>query len=271
MLDLFTVPFVPQLPSYNLSDRVPHLLTYGGATEGRVNINSPEVPYPFGEDASVNSTPPIRKGPLEALFFGLTPSTSYQSNSDIPIFEAAFDASRAATLADAVRNYRNTAAHPVFMLPGQLCEVPEIDAFTYTHTGLSSGTDKARSRNDVVRDVIGAVTTQSNTFSIWVVAQAVAKKPGNGGYGDFQKGDVVTGETRRRYLIERFIETGSDGVPGNAITPGSVGSKQVVGSVTDVVAGNADPTQGVVQPGPHPKLPYPLPYRWKIVAVEDVK
>ena len=253
MLDLFTVPVIQQAPyrvdtSGNPIGTVPPIrkLTSGGSTEGRLNINNPAVPYPFSETYSgVTQTPPQRTLPLQALFYGLALSNSYDS-SDNPNYSPV----DAGALAAGVQNFLATSGP--FMVPGQLANVPEIS--NYTYAGVAAN---ARSRNDLMKSVIGATTTQSNTFSIWVVTQTFKKNPRNTDYSKFEPGDIVTGEVRKRYIVERFIEPGKDGVPGNA--SGSGGADGVVGTADDTVDAKY-----------HPPMTYPLPYRWRIVSTEDV-
>jgi hypothetical protein len=267
MLDLFTVPFLPQKPygpATPVAGPLPfRRLTYGGATVGRININNPPVPYPFGEDASVNPSPP-RRNALQALFFGLKPSNSYNAEGD-PVYTT-IDAPAAASLADAIAAYQ--AANGPFFMAGEIANVPAVANYLYTFGSQSSGPPRTASisRNDLVRDTIGAITTRSNVFSIWVVAQTIKKKPGNTNWGIFEPGDQVTSEVRRRYLVERFIETGADGVPGNALAP-SVSNTPNAYSLTrpsgdDVTA--SDPRY-------QPALTYPLPYRWRVVAMENIQ
>lgn len=247
MLDLFTVPFIPQPAYYAGQPATPkRRLTYGGATEGKLNINNPRVPYPFDRViAGVTQTPPVRTSPLEALFFGIKTSKAYTGTEPTINTISETDAQ---TLRQAVQNY--LAANGPFILPGQLSRVPEIDAYSYR--GVSAA---AVSRNDLMREVLGNTTTQSNVFSIWIVAQSIKKNPKNSNPDIFEPGDNVTGETRRRYIIERHIDYGKDGVPGNANNPGPDG---VVGTEDDPIDVNF-----------HPQLTYPLPYKWRIVAVES--
>lgn len=248
IFDLFTVPFVPQRP-YLLGDAATpkRRLTYGGATEGKLNINNPLVPYPFGETVTgVSQVPPDRTAPLEALFLNIRTSTRYDSGGE-PVYDT-IDLDKAAEIRGKVQDY--LAANGPFRLPGELAEVPGINDYTYT--GVAAN---ARSRNDLMREVIGATTTQSNIFSVWVVTQSIRKNPRNKNFGVYEKGDSILGETRRRYIIERHIDYGRDGVPGNAINPGTDG---IVGTEDDPIDVNY-----------HPALTYPLPYRWRIVAVEN--
>jgi DNA uptake protein ComE-like DNA-binding protein len=247
MLDLFTVPAIPQ-PTYFVGQTATpkRKLTYGGATEGKLNINNPRIPFPFDRTLpGVTQTPPIRTAPLEALFYGIKTSNSY--NGAEPVFNTV-SRTDAQTLRQGVQDYLTT--NGPFVLPGQLSRVPAID--NYSYRGVSA---EAISRNDLMREVIGTTTTQSNVFSIWIVAQSIKKNLKNTNPNIFEPGDNITGETRRRYIIERHIDYGKDGVPGNANNPGPDG---IVGTEDDPIDVNF-----------HPLLTYPLPYKWRIVAVES--
>ncbi|MGB8352861.1 MAG: hypothetical protein WCD79_03155, partial [Chthoniobacteraceae bacterium] len=264
MLDLFTVPFVQQPPVViSAAATVPQaparLMTFGGATEGRLNINNPLVPYPFSSGTWVT---PQRTAPLQALFYGLEACTSYPGGT--ASWTAVDSGTDAASLPTAVESY--LTANGPFMIPGELANVSAINNYTYQASYTSNTTShNIRCRNDIMRQVLGATTTQSNTYSIWVVSQTVKKNPNNTNYGVYQAGDTVTGEVRRRYLIERYIEPGTDGVPGNAVTSGTN-----AGTEADSVTNSGDLTVSPVIPGPNPKMTYPLPYRWRILSVEDV-
>ncbi|KAH0534008.1 hypothetical protein FGG08_007385 [Glutinoglossum americanum] len=248
MLDLFTVPFVPQAVYFS-GEVAPQKrrLTYGGATEGKININNPKIPYPFSETVSgVTQVPPERTAPLEALFYGLATAggaitNAYSGLVDTPKYTTV----NHANLRQAVQD--RLATNGPFLLPGQLAEVPAINALTYT--GVAAA---AQSRNDLMRQVIGATTTQSNVFSIWIVAQTIKKSLKNSTPGVYEAGDTITGETRRRYLVERHLEFGKDGVPGNSVNPGPDG---IVGTEDDPIDAKY-----------HPAMTYPLPYRWRIIS-----
>ncbi|HSI86728.1 MAG TPA: hypothetical protein VK970_23290 [Candidatus Methylacidiphilales bacterium] len=262
MLDLFTVPFMPQAPETlpgaattpSANPKPFRKLTTGGSTEGRLNINNPRVPYPFAETApGVVQSGPERTTPLQALFLNTQISRNYQGNSD-PIYET-LSASDALTLANAVNSY--LSSNGPFMLPGQLANVPEVAAYTYR--GVAAN---AQTRNDLMAKVVGATTTQSNTFSIWVVTQTIKKAPQNPNYDIYEPGDTVTGEVRRRYLVERLIEPGKDFVPGNI--------KKVSATATTTNDGVLNTADDLIYDDFHPAMTYPLPYRWRILSVEDV-
>jgi hypothetical protein len=276
MLDLFTVPFLPQKPygpattATGLAGGTPvagplpfRRLTYGGATVGRMNINNPPVPYPYAQDASVNTSPPRRRA-LQARFFGLKPSISYNAAGE-PVYTT-INATAATSLADAIAAYQ--ATNGPFFMAGEIANVPAVANYLYSFGSQTTGPSRTASisRNDLVRDTIGAITTRSNVFSIWVVAQTIKKKPGNTAYGTFEPGDKVTSEVRRRYLVERFIDTGADGVPGNAVAPSVANTPNAYSSTRP----NGDNVTAA-DPKYQPALTYPLPYRWRVVAVENIQ
>jgi len=257
MLDLFTVPFLPQKPYMDGQAEQPYRkLTAGGATIGRININNPSIPYPFAEGAP-NNDPPERNS-LQSLFFGLNPSNTYDGAGN-PVYDT-IDAAESKALADAIAAYQKT--NGPFFMAGQIANVPEVAAFLYKGVKNASSI----SRNDLVRDTVGAITTRSNVFSIWVVAQTVTKNRVNSSYGAFEDRDTVTSTVRRRYLVERYIETGKDFVPGNAPSPfvTNTPNAYAYGNTASNPRWNGD----AVNADYHPTLTYPLPYRWRILAVE---
>ncbi|HSI85622.1 MAG TPA: hypothetical protein VK970_17705 [Candidatus Methylacidiphilales bacterium] len=261
MLDLFTVPYLPQKP-YRGDKSEPatplRKLTWGGATEGKLNINNPEIPYPFGENPAINTAPPKRTAPLEALFYGIKTSGGTAVTAYTPTGDALLTKVDHVALREAVQDYL-TDSNKRFLLPGQLADIPEIDAVTYRGVDV-----KAQSRNDLIRQVVGATTTQSNVFSIWVVAQSIKKKTGNLNPAIFEEGDTILGETRRRYIVERHLEYGKDGVPGNYGTTGATPATR--GPGVDLIVGTLD---DLISADYHPRMTYPLPYRWRIVSVEN--
>ena len=95
-------------------------------------------------------------------------------------------------------------------------------------------------RNDLVRQVVGALTTQGNVFSVWTVGQAVKKKPANAQYGEFEAGDNVLAEVRLRFIVERYLDPGADNVYGNTDNAGPDG---IIGTYDDPVDSSNHPFQ----------------------------
>lgn len=229
MLDLFTVPAALQ----PLGGGPQFDLTAGGATAGRLNPNSPKLP----------SGTTSRTTPLEALF---DHQEVYRAVNDTP----AADVVDEVALAKAVKSYIDGLGRPL-MMAGEICNVPEIADYVYQGVGAS-----ARSRNDLVRQIVGNLTTRSNTFTIWAVGQTVRKKTGNTQYGKFEAGDTVTGEARYEVLIERYLDLGIDGVAGNSANPGPDG---IIGTPDDPVDAQY-----------HPSMTYPLPYKYRVVQARQI-
>lgn len=272
MLDLFTVPFLPQRP-YASSDfqsapsgygmprpagltstaSLPRKLTAEGASAGKINLNNPRIPHPFNQYAT-QWTPPERTAPLEALFYGIKTAGGPAGNAFTSAGDPIYQSVDHAALRGAVQQYLENDANR-FLLPGQLADLPAVNAHTYS--GVAAN---VQSRNDLVRQVVGATTTQSNVFSIWVVSQSIHKISRNTGTaadcGSYQPGDIITGEVRRHYVVERLIEVGRDGVPGNAR---AVGADGILGTADDVLDSDY-----------HPIMPQTLPYRWRILSMEVI-
>jgi hypothetical protein len=224
----------------------------------RSTSTTPRTPYPFGENAAANPAPPVRTAPLDALFYGIRTAGGSLSEAYDAAGKPVYTTVDHVALRDAVQDFLANSNNR-FLLPGQLADIPAVNAKTYT------GVDpQARSRNDLLRQVVGATTTQSNVYSVWVVAQTIRKHPGNTNPAVFEDGDTVLGETRRRYIVERHMEYGKDGVPGNAGTTGA--NPATRGPGVDLLVGTGD---DLISADYHPMMTYPLPYRWRIVAVEN--
>ena len=227
MLDLFYVPSIlysfggPYAGQTNLA----FFGTYGGATAGRINpngvviyttnVNSPQ--------AGIN-----RLLPLESTFSGLNVNEhftnaanqgSWPYGNGTPV--------DAPTLAQAVADY--IRMNGPLRMPSEICNIP-----TLANTPYRAPTNPTGSRNDLVRQMVGELTTQSNTFSVWTVGQVLQKVPGNRNYGEFETGDQITGEVRMHFVVERYLDPGSDGVYGNTSAAG-VGADGVTNSFDDAM------------------------------------
>ena len=130
-------------------------------------------------------------------------------------------------------------------MPAEICNVPEIADLRATNNPT---------RNDLVRQVVGALTTQGNVFSVWTVGQAVNKKPANTDYGQFEPGDNVLAEVRMRFIVERYLDPGADNVYGNTVDDG-----------TDNVVGTYDDP---MDPSNHPSQPR---YLYRVLASEEIR
>lgn len=235
LLDLLTVPQAVYdttgRPGVGTITNVINL-TYGGATTGKLNPNGSAL-FPW----VTNSPTYIRPQPLTAVF------TDLRYNLDGSTNFTALTTNLASTLASNVATY--IAANGPLSMAGQICDIPAINAYGAATVNPT--------RNDIVSQSIGLLETRSSVFSVWVAAQSFTKKPGNTGYGSFETGDNVQAEKRYRFTVERYLDLGVDGVPGNANSPGP-----------DNVVGTLDDNVDAVYNPPNPK------YKYRIINAQEI-
>ena len=122
---------------------------------------------------------------------------------------------------------------------GELCEV----------AGVADSGNTNWQKETIIRNLANLLTTQSNTFKVYALAQVVSvqKKAGNTDYGAVETGDTVTvnGEKRFESVIERSVWPGVDGVPGNAHATGGVYDQL---AVSPIVPPAVLPWAGVAMP-----------------------
>ena len=251
LLDLLYIPstLAPFGSTYNpatddpsTNSAVTNLLyygTYGGATAGKINPNGAVI---YTTNADVAQTNVSRTLPLESVLNGVWINQTLTGVSTNVGFTNGLSVP-ATTIAQAIESYIRTNA-PLRM-PAEICNVPEIADLRATNN---------RTRNDLVRQVVGALTTQGNVFSVWTVGQAVKKKPANGQYGDFEAGDNVLAEVRLRFIVERYLDPGADNVYGNS---GSAGPDGVIGTYDDPMDASSHPFQ--------PR------YLYRVLASEEIR
>ena len=202
----------------------PH--TYMNSVMGKININAK---LHGGGAAWVADD---RTQPLKALFKNLVP-------------DAKLD-----TLVQNIINHTGGADYGAsgrYNYIGELCEIAGI---------ADSGTDDW-SREALIRNIANLVTTQSNTFTVWGLAQDIQKKPGNTNYGVFEPGDSIQSEKRFSSGIERYVWPGNDGVAGNgAVNAKGAYNKTATGSQSGTFF-NGEPSLGDLPwlPLPNPKPP----------------
>jgi len=234
ILDLMTVPqAVYERPGNLILSGATNVinLTYGGATTGKLNPNGSAL-FPW----VTNSSTYIRPQPLTAVF------TDLRYNLDGTTNFTALTTNLASTLASNVATF--IATNGPLSMAGRISDIPAINGF---------GATVNPTRNDIVSQSIGLLETRSSVFSVWVAAQSTAKKPANTGYGSFETGDSVQAEKRYRFTVERYLDPGVDGVPGNANSPGP---DNVVGTLDDTVDATYNP--------PNPK------YKYRIINAQEI-
>jgi hypothetical protein len=210
---------------------LPASLSYMNSTAGKVNINAKIFP-----DKAVNSnfSPPDRILPLQALFENMYRGTVQITST------SAISGNNSKTLASNVVNQvpSSTTFSGPYKFAGEICEVAGVA----DDTGLNEW-----DREAVVRNLGSLITTRSNAFSVWGVAQTVKKIPKNlAGAGanpnQFQSGDQVTGEKRFHAVIQRYVWPGVDGVVGNGQTGAGgytqLGTNGWLASPTNATDGN---------------------------------
>ena len=176
LLDLFYIPstLAPYGSTYNLAVATPttnavetRLLyygTYGGATAGKINPNGLVI---YTTNVNVAETNILRRLPVEAVLNGVMINQNVTGSGTSVGFTNGTSVS-ATTIAAAIESYLQD--NGPLRMPAEICNVPAIAALRATNNPT---------RNDLVRQVVGALTTQGNVFSVWTVGQAVKKKPAN--------------------------------------------------------------------------------------------
>lgn len=195
------------------------------ATAGKLNINAAIYP-----DTGGSFSAPTRLLPLKALFTNTPPDVNRTA-------EVVARNIVNHTLASGGSKY--AGGQKFYNYPGEICEVSGV-----ADTGSSDW-----EREATIRNLASIITTKSNTFSVWGVAQTLKKSSANHQYGQYEKGDLVTGEKRFQAIVERFVWPGADGVAGN----GHVSS----GGTYDRL------TQGATQPGATPPPSNATAYSWE--------
>ena len=235
MLDLFTVPqgfwrpsvtpFAPGTRDYSFTDFFGgdyRNLTYGGATSGRINVNG-SVLYPWAD--SDDTRLPARLKPLEAVFVGLKYNLdgkfSIEDDGTVTSLAGPITPEQSETIASGIADW--ITSNGPLILPGQICDVPAVNAYNATVNAT---------RNDVVAQSYGELTTQGNVFSIWLVTEAIQKARSNQQHGELENGDEIISTRRMHFIVERYLDLGADQVPGNVANPGT---DKVVGTMDDVV------------------------------------
>jgi len=229
-------------------------LTYGGASSGKINLNG-AVLWPWAE-ANPNFVRPM---PLAAQFNGLRynqdgkVSRTVNQTRTITATNSwnVLNGSAAKTLAGAIAAYLRT--NGPLALSGQISDIPAVNAYGaqipttlngetllppntgFYGPGIPSPDGFNRTRNDIVSQSIGNLTVQGNVFAVWVTGQSIRKSAtSDPALYEPAKGDRVAAQSRLRFLVERKLDPGVDGVYGNA-TPGGEGLDGVVGSPDDLL------------------------------------
>ncbi len=251
LLDLFYIPstLAPYGSTYNpavatpttnaVETRLLYYGTYGGATAGKINPNGVVI---YTTNVNVAETNIFRRLPVEAVLNGVMINQNVTGSGTSVGFTNGTSVS-ATNIAAAIESYLRT--NGPLRMPAEICNVPAIASLRATNNPT---------RNDLVRQVVGALTTQGNVFSVWTVGQAIQKKPVNTGYDEFENGDNILAEVRLHFIVERYLDPGADNVYGNAA---SAGPDVVIGTYDDPVDSSTHPSQ--------PR------YLYRVLASEEIR
>jgi hypothetical protein len=179
-----------ELPDWVVLDLLapvfPSPISRAHSTAGRINLNSRIYPK-----RSSTFSPPEREYPTEALF------------KNLPNGDAA---------AKAVLDWQEDPLKD-FDYVGRLCDIPQV---ADNNVVIDSDSNMDFDRESLIRNLAGLVTTQSNVFGVWGVAQSVKIKRRTQDFDKFKTGDAITGQRRFYAVVERYVWQGREGVPGNA-------------------------------------------------------
>jgi hypothetical protein len=261
-----SVSYSPR-PVYSNTNAVNNMLqfgTYGGATSGRINPNGAVV---YTTNANIPTPGITRTVPLQALLHGIqinptvTGAAMYGNDYWAQTYSAITNVDEVA-VANSIVNYLQTNTYgpggngpAPLRMPAEICNIPAVAAAV-------APINPAHTRNDLVRQIVGNLTTQSNTFSIWVAAQSLQKSKANSGYGVYESGDQITASIRYHFVIERDLDPGIDGIYGNAANPGPDG---YIGTLDDPQAGAPLDNGSSAYNWPYPS------YTYHIIYAEEVR
>lgn len=222
LLDLFAINYRRERQSWWDGRNLPNewgSIGFMNSTAGKVNLNCRVYPQSSYFDA------PDRTKPLEAVFRFMA------------------DEGEEAEIAQEILDHQDK--EQVFQYVGELAKIWDEG-------------ENAWEREKLTRNLAGILTTKTNTFGVWGVAQVVHKAPGHiltnllstPVYDQFQTGDSVMGERRFYAVVERYVWPGNDGVVGN----GGVDNFAIWNKTADPVGGLKGRISGRAMPGAAPTL-----------------
>lgn len=214
LLDLFASTVSPLPNSTAWADIVKM-----NSTAGKINVNAGIYPN------SGSFRPPARRLPLQALFTNTPAGPNVAQN----IIDH--------TLAAGGNHY--AGGGKFYNYVGEICEIKDV-----ADNGATDWDKEA-----TVRNLASALSSRSNVFCVWGVAQTIKKLPNHHQYGQYESGDQVTGEKRFQAIVERYVWLGADGIAGNGHISAS--------GTYDLL------TQGAAVPGAGPTPASGKAYNWE--------
>jgi hypothetical protein len=234
LLDLLA----PNVVATNLGN-----MSYMNTTTGKINVNTQIRP-----NAGSFALNP-RFVPLQALVQDMRPSSTVIGQTPPTAASAVVQAILDHSLATSSVTGHNYGAPSVYDYDGEICEIEGVA--NVDEGGSPTGLDW--NKESIIRNLASTLTTKSNVFSVWGVAQTVKKNPANTdpakqGIFETRAGgavadDSVTGEKRFQAVIERYVWPGNDSVPGNGHVTGSGGTYDRL-SAGQTQPGNPPPPAG---------------------------
>ena len=251
-----------QLPDWLLLDLLaPTIRPYShmNSAMGKVNLNAQLV---GGGNAWQTAS---RWRPLQSVFQNMEPNTTVSSNSPTPSSIVGNIINHTSAVGGlSVAETGGSGYPPVYDYVGELCDINGVVGATTP----SGPTDNAGewAAEGLIRNVANLVTTKSNTFTVWGIAESVQKSPSNTNYGVFESGDTIQSTKRFSSTIERYVWPGVDGVPGNGAINSANGTYLNAAQGTDNGGSGTNPAGaansyfwGLPQVGLLPWMPLPVP------------
>lgn len=165
---------------------------------GRININTK-----FIGPANLTARIPPLSALIDNTAVNFSTSLTSGTGSNVDII-----AKRIANRTFAPGNsYANL---PAYLTPGEICEVSNLVYFSDNVGSVffTQRPSKTR-RQQLIRRISNLITTRSNTFTIWAMAQSIKDVDQNGLYDPPPAGnDLITGEVKVQAIVERYEEGG---------------------------------------------------------------
>lgn len=207
-------------------------LSFMNSTSGKVNLNATISP------TTGTFNPPQRWQPLQAVFQNMSASATVASGATAP--SSVVNSVLSHTLASGGIDFGAPGAYDY---PGEVCEIAGV---------ADDVTVPDWTKEQIVRYIASNLTTKSNVFSVWGVAQTVKKNPANNNAakqgvfetkaGGAAADDTVTGEKRFEAIVERYVWPGTDNISGNGNVSGAGSYNQL--SATRTLPGQPPPYAG---------------------------
>ena len=192
----------PQMATEATTDPLPDwaILDLFSATDvtnvvGRMSINATTT------NGDILASPIYRKIPLQALLTNSLPQNSYRlANAVQNIYSYAYLAN---DRVDSLSSLPNFSPYSYTMVG----EVANTQSLSNTHT-FPVGSSNKRNQETPVRDIANIITTRSDTFTIWCLAQSIKKVDVTQSptlyLSNITPPDLITGEVKMQVIVQRY-------------------------------------------------------------------